>query len=262
MIIIKKIKKAKNIYKNFGFKEFIKRLFYFLKTFTLSLLEIFLYPIIFYKIKKINKSETYNIKELFNFAQNFLFGIIRPMQIEQEFEEFVEFVKERNIRVCVEIGTAKGGTLFLLSKILPDNALIVSIDLNGWPWSGTYAPWRKFIYKSFSKKSQRIFLLRGKSQSEKIINKAKKILGDLKIDLLFIDGDHSYKGVKEDFEKYFNLVKNNGIIALHDILLEKTIDNEGGVSFFWKELQAKEFFTKEFIYNINLKAFGIGLVIK
>lgn len=36
------------------------------------------------------------------------------------------------------------------------------------------------------------------------------------IDLLFIDGNHSYEYVKSDLEKYWPLVKNNGIIAIHD----------------------------------------------
>jgi len=39
---------------------------------------------------------------------------------------------------------------------------------------------------------------------------------DIKIDLLFIDGDHSYEGVKKDFELYSQLLTENGVIVLHD----------------------------------------------
>lgn len=39
---------------------------------------------------------------------------------------------------------------------------------------------------------------------------------DIKIDLLFIDGDHSYEGVKTDFELYSNILSENGIIIIHD----------------------------------------------
>lgn len=39
---------------------------------------------------------------------------------------------------------------------------------------------------------------------------------DIKIDLLFIDGDHSYEGVKTDFELYSKLITDNGIIVIHD----------------------------------------------
>jgi hypothetical protein len=39
---------------------------------------------------------------------------------------------------------------------------------------------------------------------------------DIKIDFLFIDGDHSYEGVKRDFELYSTLMNPKGIIVLHD----------------------------------------------
>lgn len=42
------------------------------------------------------------------------------------------------------------------------------------------------------------------------------VLQDIKIDFLFIDGDHSYDGVKLDFELYINLLSENGVIVLHD----------------------------------------------
>ena len=39
---------------------------------------------------------------------------------------------------------------------------------------------------------------------------------DIKIDLLFIDGDHSYEGVKQDFDLYSTILSPKGIIILHD----------------------------------------------
>lgn len=42
------------------------------------------------------------------------------------------------------------------------------------------------------------------------------VLQDIKIDLLFIDGDHTYEGVKKDFDLYSNLLSDHGIIMIHD----------------------------------------------
>jgi hypothetical protein len=42
------------------------------------------------------------------------------------------------------------------------------------------------------------------------------VLEDIKIDLLFIDGDHSYEGVKRDFDLYSQILSPNGIIIIHD----------------------------------------------
>lgn len=39
---------------------------------------------------------------------------------------------------------------------------------------------------------------------------------DIKIDYLHIDGDHSYEGVKKDFELYSTIISENGIITIHD----------------------------------------------
>lgn len=39
---------------------------------------------------------------------------------------------------------------------------------------------------------------------------------DIKIDLLYIDGDHSYEGVKLDFDLYTKLLSDNGVVMIHD----------------------------------------------
>jgi hypothetical protein len=39
---------------------------------------------------------------------------------------------------------------------------------------------------------------------------------NIKIDLLFIDGDHSYEGVKKDFDLYSKIVSPHGLILIHD----------------------------------------------
>lgn len=51
---------------------------------------------------------------------------------------------------------------------------------------------------------------------------------DIKLDLVFIDGDHSYKGVKRDFDLYSKLLTDKGIIILHDS--DKTYSDELVVS--------------------------------
>ncbi len=39
---------------------------------------------------------------------------------------------------------------------------------------------------------------------------------DIKIDYLHIDADHTYEGVKKDFELYSTIMNTNGIISIHD----------------------------------------------
>jgi len=48
-------------------------------------------------------------------------------------------------------------------------------------------------------------------------DRVKSLLGTNQLDLLFIDGDHSYEGVKQDFLLYRELVRPGGLIMFHDV---------------------------------------------
>ena len=60
---------------------------------------------------------------------------------------------------------------------------------------------------------------------------------EIDIDFLFIDGDHSYEGVKKDFEMYSPFVRKGGLIVFHDTNdSQKHRDRNVYVSKFWSEL--------------------------
>ncbi len=87
-----------------------------------------------------------------------------------------------------------------------------------------------------NKSESKITLIEGNSQDKKVI----KRLENLELDLLFIDGDHSYSGVKNDFNNYSPIVKSGGLIVVDDYA---THDRryEGVVTFCNKEINEKEF---------------------
>jgi predicted O-methyltransferase YrrM len=86
----------------------------------------------------------------------------------------------------------------------------------------------------------------------------KGILNGKKIDFLFIDGDHSYLGVKKDFELYAPLVKRGGIIAFHDIV-PSFLCPEVKVHKFWNEIKINYRY-KEIVKDPNQDAYGIGVL--
>jgi predicted O-methyltransferase YrrM len=55
---------------------------------------------------------------------------------------------------------------------------------------------------------------------------------DKPIDVLHIDGLHTYEAVKNDFEKWSHFLKEDGIILMHDTMVEGF-----GVKDFFKEIQ-------------------------
>jgi predicted O-methyltransferase YrrM len=82
--------------------------------------------------------------------------------------------------------------------------------------------------------------------------------GDGKVDFLFIDGDHSYEGVKSDFEMYSGLVRPGGLIVFHDIC--KHAKAMGcHVDLFWEEVK-NERRTREFVEDANQGTCGIGVI--
>ncbi len=79
-------------------------------------------------------------------------------------------------------------------------------------------------------------MIRANSHDKKTLGTVKEILNGEKVDFLFIDGDHSYEGVKTDFEMYSPLVKKGGIVAFHDIAPGPE-ENVGGVPRFWEKIK-------------------------
>lgn len=55
-------------------------------------------------------------------------------------------------------------------------------------------------------------------------------------DMVFIDGDHSYEGVKSDTENAFEMVKSGGVIAWHDYTPDGQSEGCDVVGYLQKEI--------------------------
>jgi len=178
-----------------------------------------------------------------------------PVEIEHLFDEICQLNPER----VLEIGTAKGGTLYLWAQAASDNASLMSVDLPGGDFGGAYAPCRSALYKSFARPGQTINLELADSHLPESQAKVKEYFGDQQIDFAFIDGDHTYEGVKADFNDYGPLVRPGGIIAFHDVLYRENQPSIR-VDILWEELK-KQYDCTEFIGPEGSgKVIGIGFL--
>lgn len=159
--------------------------------------------------------------------------------------------------MLMEIGTARGGTLFLWTRAASDDATIISLDLPGGEFGGGYSKKRIPYYKSFAVKQQKIYLIRGNSHDPNLSKKIERELYGSNVDFLFIDADHTYDGVRQDFEMYHHLVGKGGIIAFHDICPSN--DKTHGVTQFWNEIKRNYRF-EEIIKGKNQYEYGIGVL--
>jgi predicted O-methyltransferase YrrM len=145
-------------------------------------------------------------------------GSLAPLQSRAELTEFAHIVKRHSPRVVVEIGTARGGTLFVLCRMAADDAKIISIDLPAGAGGAGYPEWKLPILHSFAQGGQTLTFLRADSHADETIESVRKELAGQEVDLLFIDGDHSYDGALSDFRRYSRLVRPGGLICMHDVV--------------------------------------------
>jgi predicted O-methyltransferase YrrM len=163
----------------------------------------------------------------------------RPILMGQARSEVLQLAKllqEFAPKRSLEIGTNYGGTLFLLCALSPPHAKIISVDLPLGPFGGGY-PRRKIpLFRKFPLGGQQLHLIRADSHSPDTKERILAILDGEQLDYLFIDGDHTYNGVRSDFQMYSPLVRSGGIVAFHDII---TYRPESGcqVERFWREIK-------------------------
>lgn len=143
--------------------------------------------------------------------------IFKPFQIKEELAELVKEVRKLNPAKVLEIGTAKGGTLFLWTRLAQPSATLVSIDLPGGKFGGGYTSRQGAIYRRFPGKRQNLHLLREDSHAPATLEKTIRLFEGKQVDLLFIDGDHTFEGVKKDWEMYSPMVRSGGMIVFHDV---------------------------------------------
>lgn len=164
---------------------------------------------------------------------------LNAMQKPAELAGLFDILKDVKLNNIIEIGTAMGGVLYAFCQLATEDATILSIDLPS-EAMGAFGPKHPLppIEKlmAYAKGSQKLHFIRDDSHKKKTLDQTKKIFGKNKLDLLFIDGDHTYEGVKQDYEMYSPLVKSEGIIVFHDIMFH-TKAPKCEVERFWNEVK-------------------------
>ena len=144
-------------------------------------------------------------------------------------------------------------------QLLSPSAQFVSVDI-------AMTPLRQLALKQAKQPEQRLTYIVGNSQTAEAVERVKQAVGSHELDLLFIDGDHAYEGVKRDFELYSPLVRRGGIVAFHDIVPDyrtalgvSTPSITEGVPRFWKEIKGN-FNSMELIDDPEQDGYGIGII--
>jgi predicted O-methyltransferase YrrM len=167
--------------------------------------------------------------------------------------------RARKPEVAVEIGSARGKSACFIGAALKENGngKLYAIDPHT-PnhWNDENSP------DTLETMKRNIKTLRLESHVEIIRDTSEKaaVAWNRPIDLLFIDGDHSYDGVKSDWDRFSPFVTKFGAVVFHDTLWDLHPDprfarEDMGVPSFVEELR------RDGYPVITLdKDFGVSLV--
>jgi len=162
------------------------------------------------------------------------------IQNDHELRQFLAIVRDRRPGVVVEIGTARGGMLFCFCQLATRDATLVSIDLPGAPNCGGQTAAERDVFATFGPATQSMHFIPADSHLPATREALARILAGRRVDLLFIDGDHSHEGCLADFETYRGFVAPDGLIAFHDIcMLPDEWGPQGSVGTAWREVKAR-----------------------
>jgi predicted O-methyltransferase YrrM len=157
-------------------------------------------------------------------------------QVRSEIVELGRLLQAAPPKRSLEIGTNYGGTLLLLCRLSPPDAKIISVDLPSGRFGGGY-PRRKIpLFRRFRRGRQQLHLIRGDSHAAQTWEQVAHILRGEPLDYLFLDADHTYAGVRNDFRRYSPLVRSGGMVAFHDIVVHQR-ESQCEVGKFWAEVK-------------------------
>jgi predicted O-methyltransferase YrrM len=120
--------------------------------------------------------------------------------------------------------------------------------------------------RAFARPGLELRFISASSMAESTYRQLEAALGGAPVDLLFIDGDHSFRGAAHDFREYRRLVAPGGLIAFHDIVPDNEL-RSGAESLAWAgevpvlwELLRSQYRSHEFVESWDQEARGIGVL--
>lgn len=151
------------------------------------------------------------------------FEICQGMEICLAMEHLIENLGDKS-NGFIEIGSAYGGSFYCWGSIVTGGPA-VSIDKPVGAVVEKYGVTTPNDHENVARRNRlwneyfpgRIHIVDGYSQEPGVIAQVEKILGDHKVDFLFIDGDHSYNPTLLDVKNYSRFVRKGGIVGFHDI---------------------------------------------
>jgi hypothetical protein len=167
---------------------------------------------------------------------------------------FMKFlIRELKPKVFVELGTHNGFSYFVGCQSIQElNLQTKTFAVDHWLGDSHAGKFNESVYQLVSKVNNEYSNF--STLLKMTFSEARAHFENHTVDLLHIDGYHTYEAVKEDFETWLPKVAKNGVIILHDIHVRHA---DFGVFRFWEEIK-KEYETIEFVGTYGLGVIFLG----
>jgi GT2 family glycosyltransferase len=158
-----------------------------------------------------------------------------------------DLARELKPEAFVELGVYRGESYFAFCQSVAENGLpTMCYGVDTWRGDihmGPYGPEIRREVEAYNRRYSSFSTLLRTTFDE-----ALSRFADASIDLLHIDGGHTYEEVKHDFTNWLPKLSNRGIILFHDVTER---ENDFGVWRLWQEIASKG---RSFVFD-----FGHGL---
>jgi len=259
-----------NIHLNLGIKKFIKK--------QLNTAELFYDQKIIHPIYK--KIEKYIFNKIIkHYGADYMWNDEKSQNIHKKTNNYgyglfhYSMIRNQKPKKVLCVGSMYGFIPYMMTKACEDNSfgkvdfVDAGYSLKNKNDKKTHYFGQGFWKKETIKKHFSYFL------NQKYINTyimtTKKFVKEYpmkKYDYICLDGDHSYKGAKNDLKMFWPKLNNEGFLSFHDIHLQenflkkeaRNMNLEFGYKKIWKELIK----TKNFKFELSNHYSGLGFLQK
>jgi predicted O-methyltransferase YrrM len=181
-----------------------------------------------------------------------------PPQDADEFETLCQYVRDLRPKTIMEIGSRHGRSLIRLAEAsMPSLRRVIIVDLPGSLWGKANSE------QALSDCAEH---LRGRGVEVDLhfIDSHSREAHALSlrergcVDFLFIDGDHTYEGVMNDYLWFAPCVVSGGVVAFHDVCATPNLAYRGNrveVPRLWDEIKTPE----DVVLHKVGSPYGIGI---